>query len=76
MAGPGEYVPDVTEGISSPADLPPPRGRTELPHPGSVGRAECRAALEDRLGNGRAALVGKAARIEDPVTDLLAHEAT
>ncbi len=25
MFGPGEYVPDVTEGISSPADLPPPR---------------------------------------------------
>ncbi len=25
MLGPGEYVPDVTEGISSPADLPKPR---------------------------------------------------
>jgi hypothetical protein len=25
MAGPGEYVPDVTEGVTSPEDLPPPR---------------------------------------------------
>jgi hypothetical protein len=25
MPGPGEYVPDVTEGITSPADLPKPR---------------------------------------------------
>lgn len=25
MLGPGEYVPDVTEGISCPADLPKPR---------------------------------------------------